>query len=240
MNNQLKALYQSKWNDITNAVSQLEVKAASPLLIKVSDEYYHADIRVMVVGQETDGWHGCFNEKQKSVSELMDSYYDYFYKISLNGRKRTKRAFWNNKNFSFFEKSIKAEGKSVSFIWNNISKIGNMGRGRPHPNIKKIERESFNVIRSEIEILKPNLIIFTTGKRDEYIKFHFGAHSLFLPKLYLLDNELAKETVNLIAELKLELFPNTCAVRVEHPNRRTLDKKLILKVIEQCWQSKTI
>lgn len=235
MNNLLKKLYENKWDALTNNVTQLKSKAASPLLIKVSDDYINSDLKVMVIGQETDGWFGYFNETQPSIEKLMDGYYDYFYKISKNGKKRSKRAFWNNKNFEFFEKSIKVEGKSVQFIWNNISKIGGTGRGKPKRDIWELEKSTFDVIRGEIEILKPDLIIFTTGSRDNYIKFHCGNETKFISKLYFEGNVLADKTNNLIAEVKMQHFPNTCAVRVQHPNRRALDNNVILNVIKQCW-----
>jgi len=240
MNEQLQNLYSNKWPLVTERVQDKAVSpAAQPLLIKVNEQYENARLKVIIFGQETDGWHEEFNSYQASVEQLMDRYYRYFNRLSEGGKKRQKRAFWGNKNFNFFAENL-APKKDVEFLWNNISKIGNneTRKGKPHKSIRVLEREYFNVIREEVEILKPDLIIFTTGKRDSYIRHIFGDKTSFAPLLYLQDGKPANETLNLIAEVSLEDFPAISAIRVEHPNRRTLDKALILKLIENCWNKK--
>lgn len=239
MNTELEELYSSKWALLSeNVQSEKVAPAAHPLLIKVTDDYEQAPKKVMIFGQETDGWHEEFNSFQAPVEKMMERYYRYFNKLSPGGKVRQKRAFWGDKNFSFFENNI-APGESVGFLWNNISKIGNFAarKGKPHDSIRQLEIEYFDVIKDEINILKPDFIIFTTGKRDSYIRRIFGQNSTFSPLLYLQDGELAKETVNLIAKVQLESFPDIRAIRIEHPSRRTLDKKLILKLIKQCWNN---
>ena len=57
MNEKLKKLYESKWSKLIKSAKGSN--AAYPLLIKVDDNYQKADVRVMVVGQETAGWGGC-------------------------------------------------------------------------------------------------------------------------------------------------------------------------------------
>jgi hypothetical protein len=244
MNAELKKLYENYWVKLLDEVDSL--LCSNPLLIKVSDEYIDSDVKVMIVGQETDGyWLGELNQKEKSVSDLMTGYFNYFYQISTGGKKRGKRAFWNKKNYKYFEdeltKYFKENNKSVSFIWNNISKIGGKKRGKPNKKIRILEREYFNILRQEIKILKPDIIIFTTGSsRDSYIKYHFdfGSEVEFLPKLCLQNGTLSKDTLNLIAEVKLPKFNKICAVRIEHPNRRTLKNSIILSVIKNIWERK--
>ncbi|MCP8687308.1 hypothetical protein [Marinobacterium sedimentorum] len=240
MNKELKNLYLSKWKQLLDEASRLTVKAAYPLLIKVDQAYVEADIKVMIVGQETDGWHGQLNSGELSVEKLMDGYSDYFNQRTKNGKNRGKRAFWNRKNYKYFEEELTNyyPNNSISFIWNNISKIGNDGRGKPKPLIRSLERNSFNIFSSEFKILKPNIVIFTTGSsRDSYIKHHFGNDVKFNPKLSLSDGVLAEETLNLIAEIKLPQLPSVKAVRIEHPNRRTLSNSLTLKVLTGLLES---
>ena len=246
MNHELKELYESKWDGLLSEASTLIPKAANPLLIKVDTSYSEADIKVMIIGQETDRWHGKLNSRDKTVDMLMKGYFEYFYQISENGKKRGNRAFWNKKNFRYFEvelnKYFKDKNKSVSFVWNNISKIGNAGKseGKAHRDIKALERSNFNVIKCELEILKPDIVIFTTGSsRDSYIKHHFGQNVHFEPKLSLLNGGLSCETLNLIAEIKIPQFENTCFVRIEHPNRRTLSNTISLNVIKSIFENKT-
>lgn len=242
MNDELKKLYQKYWTGLLDAAKSLTIEAANPLLIQVNDKYIKSEIKIMIVGQETDGWHESLNHAS-SVDNLMKGYFDYFYQNSKDGKKRGKRAFWNKKNYLYFEDELtayfKEKDKTVSFIWNNISKIGNNGRGKPKKEILTLERQYFNLLKDEFDILKPNIVIFTTGKRDSYIKHHFGLDTEFIPVLYLKDNLLAEKTASLIAHVKIPKRADICSVRVEHPNRRTLDNSIIVSVIKDIWESKT-
>lgn len=242
MNPALENLYSSKWDSLLEAASVLPSKAANPLLIKVDQTYIDSDIKVMILGQETDGWHGQLNTGKATVENLMDDYFRYFNQISENGKNRGKRAFWNRKNFRFFEENLTEyfRDKSVSFIWNNISKIGNDGRGKPSPSIRKLEREYFNILAEEFSILRPDIVIFTTGStRDSFIKHHFGNKVQFLPKLSLLDGALAEQTLNLLAEVRIPQYPDLKAIRIEHPNRRTLCNSVSLSALKQMFEKET-
>ena len=223
--------------------SKLNCEAANPLLIKVDSEYINSDIKVMIIGQETDSWHGEINSANKTIDELMDDYFKYFYQNPENGKDRGRRAFWNRKNFKYFEDELtdhfKSKDKSISFIWNNISKIGNAGRGQPQEEIMLLERSYFNIIKSEFEILKPDIVIFTTGStRDSYIKYHFGTDVVFKAKLSLDNNVLKDHTLNLLAEVTLPGFENISSIRIEHPNRRTLSNLVSLTVIKEILENK--
>jgi len=236
----LKELYASYWKSLVSKAGSLKARAAYPLLIQTRKQYDNADVKVMIIGQETDKWGGgCFNESLRTVESLMGAYDSYFYE----GRKNDlKRAFWNKKNFSFFEikltKYFSAKGQSVAFLWNNISKIGKHGRGNPGREILTLERDFFKVIKKEVAILKPNLIIFTTGSRDSHIKYHFGKETVIAPILCLEHEPPHKKTKSLIAEVKLEYFPEICAIRVQHPNRRALSNELILEIIIKCLEKR--
>ena len=65
MNQELENLYRSKWDSLLEVASGLPSKASNPLLIKVDQTYIDSDIKVMIVGQETDGWHGQLNTSTK-------------------------------------------------------------------------------------------------------------------------------------------------------------------------------
>jgi hypothetical protein len=238
MNEELKDLYNSHWNLLQTEASKLSVNAAYPLLIKVDQKYIDSDIKVMIVGQETDGWIGDLKNGSFAVEYIMNEYSDYFCEREKHG----KRAFWNRKNFRYFEEKLTTyfSNKDVSFIWNNISKIGSNGRGIPSSSIKKLERSCFNIFLSEFKILKPDIVIFTTGSsRDSYIKHHFGSDVSFEPKLSLINGGLETETLDLIAEVNLPQFSAVKAVRIEHPNRRTLSNVVTLQVIKNWFEKET-
>ncbi len=237
MNKELQGLYLSKWNKLLEEANKLTAKAANPLLIKVDQAYIDSDIKVIIIGQETDGWFGQLNEGEMSVEKLMEAYSGYFNQRADHG----KRAFWNRKNYRYFEDEITKyyHDKNVSFIWNNISKIGSDGRGKPGSSIENLERNHFNIFLREFEILKPDIAIFTTGStRDSYIKHHFGSNVKFYPKLSLNNGIFSSETLNLIAEIIIPQFPSVKALRIEHPNRRTLNNSVTLQVLKDMVENK--
>lgn len=220
INKELEKLYNKHWASLVENANGK--KSAHPLLIKVNNEYQDADIKVMIIGQETDGWNGSFEEKKKSIHALMDDYYNYFYNIattdSLKKRltKKHKRPFWNKKNFKYFQEKLQKEfpEKKISFIWNNVSKIGKLDSGKQTDTIKQFEEEYFkDVFQQEIEILKPNVMIFTIGNRHIPVQH----------------NSLKNIKEEQVSEVIFDEFPNIFAVRTYHPNARIQGGKKHLK-----------
>jgi len=209
MNNKLKKLYNEKWENLI--LHSKGTKAAYPLLIKVSDDYKNADIRVMIVGQETDGWGGLLEENDKSITELQTAYFEYLYK----NKRKNRRPFWNRKNFKYYKEQIikKFPNCKVSFIWSNVSKIGKTSRGEPTKKIASLESNFFNVFEDELKILKPNIIIFSTGDRH-------------IPLRHQTIKAVRNEPVS---EVDLKSYPDIYAVRTYHPNARIEGGKKHLK-----------
>lgn len=234
LNDKLKKLYQTKWSCLLENAHGTE--AAYPLLIKVGDEYKTADIRVMIVGQETDGWIGQLTNGTKSIDGTMETYYNYLYNINngcneKNLKAKTKRPFWNRKNFRYFEEELAKidTNKKFAFIWNNISKIGNDGdnfRGKQKENVRELEKQCFSgIFEKELEILNPNIIIFVTGNRPPPVK-----HDLLPTGL--------KEVTQVIFH---EQFSNIIAVKTYHPNAKIKGgKKHIKKYIVEFIKDKVM
>lgn len=176
MNQKLFDLYNSKWkflNDHLNPIikGNYLIKPTNPLLIRVNNEdaYDSADIRVMIFGQETNNWEGLFG---KSIDELLTVYHTFY---NQGGCWTYSGQFWNGvKRFKeLFQNHF--ENKKVEFIWNNIVKIGKYAeRGFPPNYIYQIEKDYFSIITGEINILKPDIILFFTGPNyDAIIKNNF-------------------------------------------------------------------
>jgi len=243
INSSLEKLYTENWNNLENTAKDIS-NIAHPLLIKVDEGIFcKSDIKVIIFGQETDGWYGKFPRENTpiSVKELMDEYHSYYYK----SKKKGKRPFWNRNNFKYFEEKIsqyfELKNITTAFIWNNISKIGNTGRGKAKKDIRGLEIKYFKVIENEMKILNPDIIIFTTGhSRDKYIIEAFGKdHVEFeYPKLAFGSMQQSYETKKMVAKVKLANFPKIHAIRIEHPNRRTLSNSLIFNVLKDFWETK--
>lgn len=198
MNKALEQLYRGKWNNLIE--NSKELRTAYPLLIKVNEDYVNADIRVMIVGQETDGWIGELQKCEKSIAEAQEEYFKYFYK----SKNKNRRPFWNRKNFRYFKEELvkRWPNKKVGFVWNNVHKIGKISRGKPTPRIIELERRYFDVFGSELDILAPNIIIFASGDRC-------------IPVKHLKVKPVNKDPVSKVHLLD---FPDIFAVRTYHPN----------------------
>ncbi|MCW7553319.1 hypothetical protein NX722_11850 [Endozoicomonas gorgoniicola] len=120
-----------------------------------------------------------------------------------------KSAFW--KAFRYVQKELKKiyPEKEIAYIWNNISKIGRAGTTGVSPELRSIERNYFPVIRDEVEIIKPDIVLFFTGpNRDHDIKFHF-------PDMRLA-NSGSSFTTRQLAKISSTDLPET-SIRTYHP-----------------------
>ena len=112
-------------------------------------------------------------------------------------------------------------GKTISMIWNNISKmsaITKSGGGPVDASVHEIEHEYFHVIPKEIEILKPNILIFFTGPGENtyyrYIQENFTMDGEPLPLASLSVHDVTKLPIR-----EVEL-----AYKTHHPNSTISDK----------------
>jgi hypothetical protein len=156
-------------NHIQETNKNLRNRATNPLMLKCPSGWEEADQRIMIFGQETNYWaNECGNKAVFSGKiERTIKVYDDFYLSN----KMYNSPFWNE-----FRRIKKESGKvrKVSVAWNNIVKIGKLGTGNV-PAINKITKNHFNVIAKEIEILKPDVLVFFTGPvYDSFIEDYLG------------------------------------------------------------------
>ena len=159
---------------------KIEKESADPLLISIADEeaFEKADCRLLIYGQETNGW-GTKNgvEDVESICNEYDIFFNSCKCYHDGGQ------FWNGvKRFnSLLEKKL--FDRKIFLIWNNIIKIGKncsennkeKCKGRPQQHIYNVEREFFPVIKEELILIKPNIVLFFTGPNyDDVIKDNFG------------------------------------------------------------------
>ncbi len=237
-----------------------KVKPAFPLLISTNQYdtngnltenwYTDADIKVMVFGQETNKWTANAEsgmddfgtpptpifDPEISVGAVMGLYEDFY-----SSHKENDGFNFNNRygrfhyGFSTLIKLLteKIPNKTFSFIWNNISKFGIAEqKGKVPSYIYNIEREWFSVIKEEIDILKPDIMLFLTGSDDKKIMDAIGTclrHPLLTPDCIATH------------QLIFSLLPNLLAYRTYHPSARvSAEEKLkhyqaIVNNIEQTF-----
>lgn len=166
INDKLLEVYKENWSEyssrLKNVLSNdtLELKPTNPLLIQIDEEKYQdADIKVMIFGQETNNWDGDFSGDIGHSLEMYDEFFNYDKGKGYGGQ------FWNgfHRFLSILEE--KYPNKTIDSIWNNTIKTGVSGRGMNNPPeyIYEVEKSYFNIIKKEIEILKPDIILFLSG-----------------------------------------------------------------------------
>ncbi|MDR2119131.1 MAG: hypothetical protein LBP25_06325, partial [Tannerellaceae bacterium] len=175
----LLALYRSKWSpyiDLLREIAENDPapEPSNPFLICVDEEeqWTKADLKVMVFGQETCGWEGYAGTPAEYLLDL--------YRRRFHGREweeGDRRPFFRAFSLLAALLAAKFPDKHIQYLWNNIIKVGRSDeKGRPPVHIYELELEYFCVIPSEVEILRPDVILFFTGPDyDDAIRNNFGA-----------------------------------------------------------------
>jgi hypothetical protein len=176
INSELKKIYEKHWDSLLNELYAFTEndEYTSPLLLKFTDAYLRQDHKkIMFFGQETRGWQDKVENQLKTIDEIMDGYERYF----ISNNMKYKKAGKMNARSSFrsgilnLKRGLKQRNLEVDLIWNNINKIGrHREKVGVNATVREIEFNKFNVIEKEIELLKPDFLIFFTGPdRDKEI-----------------------------------------------------------------------
>ena len=181
------------------------------------------DILAEIRGKHTDANGNDLPESEERKG-LTDIYIDYLYRREEDGpnkgeRIRTGKTPFTKWNYNFIDAlQVRLGSKRVEFVWNNLFKIGkgNIGssaRGESPAFIRDIEKECFDVIRQEIEILKPDIIIFAPLTADNVIVEKFGLEN---SDFQLIDDKLPELR-------RIEIPGIKYAARTIHPAYKSND-----------------
>ena len=241
MNNltkQLANLYEPKRNELKQQLEAQDIKVQAPFMLGVALEHNNqggyvdeswwtdADLKVMVFGQEALNWPIPVSDDGTQIQsddfvELYQRFYsdnykgDYFLKDSDNHLAKNK---FFSMGFNGIMSGIKDfvldkqyPGKKAAYLWNNISKLSVGGRYGVSKEIHELEKKYFHVIPQEIEITKPDVLIFLTGPGQNtyynYIKENFKVKGSPIP--------LAGNDVNAVAKHDIEGI--SLAYKTYHP-----------------------
>ena len=168
----LEKLYKKYWDSLrlfrnTNGLS-------SPLLIKTRSK----KIKLFIVGQETfGGWtrdsiKKCQNDYEETLIPCLKTEKP---KKRYQGKWDTwstyRSAFWRTVRTLVAELKINQEKEGIA--WNNINRMDYKGHG-PNNKLKRQMIEKFPLLRQEIKICKPEIIVFFTNQRyDKLLKQTF-------------------------------------------------------------------
>lgn len=183
------------------------------------------DILAEIRGKHTDD-NGNDLPKTEDRNGLTDIYITYLYSRYEDGPKKGERIRkgktpFTKWNYDFIDAlQARLGNKRVEFVWNNLFKIGrgsigSSARGESPAFIKDIEKEYFDVIRQEIEILKPDIIVFAPLNADNVIMEKFALED---NSFQLIDNNLPELQRITIPGIKY-------AARTIHPSKSGVKKE---------------
>ena len=177
------------------------------------EQYKTSKLKLLVVGKETNRWIPMDRaiESPTAVDDLMRNYEEF--KLGL---KYIDRAFWMFCHF--LQSQINGTEASLSFLWTNVWKFDRVHNchtdkkkwvGPPEQTMRNIILENFNVLPIEIEICKPDVVVFFTGPNyDANIKLMF-------PDIE--KHQVDNQTPNKIVRFSSSNLPKK-TYRTYHPN----------------------
>lgn len=162
----LKDLYLSKMDGLAS-ISNSKLVDSGPLLTDCwEEEFSSVNHKILIIGQQTNGW-DAFDEGFVDIDRLQRCYSDF--RLSCNTRFCTS-PFWQAAHH--LRESLNPNCSEVAFQWTNIWKYDS-NNSAPPKELQQLELLHFNVLKDEISIIDPDIVIFFTGPNyDGAIKAH--------------------------------------------------------------------
>ncbi len=202
MKKELIKIYQDRQADFNEIAEKIKTENLhGPFLTSPGERYRNSKIRLLIIGQETNGWY----DIQSKIEGLMNVYEEF----NL-GEKYYSSPFWNVTRK--VERALEIE--EYSSAWTNLNKY-DVNSKRPQGSHEKEISKFDDLLLSEIEILKPDICVFFTGPH-----FDFRLKNIY-------DGiEFRKEDnwkTNQLVTLKHEKLP-TISIRTYHPKYLRMKK----------------
>jgi len=162
MNSRLRDLYARYWSTLAAAIPK-NAHYSAPILISASEAYANADLRLMVVGQQTntwwgaDGWDASLRESAP-IDALLRRYAEFELGKAYPG------PFWSAAHT--LQRQLGSEGTRCGLIWSNLNRVDRaLSKKDPNARATAIEEALGRIplLEGEIRILQPHVLIFFIG-----------------------------------------------------------------------------
>jgi hypothetical protein len=155
MKNELLSLYKNRQKDFKKVLEIFpEDDLAGPFLMSPNPDFYTSSNRLLIIGQETNGWSYHIDDLEKQ----MENYEDFNVGIEYYAS-----PFWNITRK--VENAL--ENKPYSCAWTNLNKF-DLDGGRPYGEYETMISKLDDILLSEMKILNPDFCIFFTGPSFDY------------------------------------------------------------------------
>lgn len=177
----------SNFRNSARLPKRLAHRASAPLLLYPHSRWESAKVKLLVVGQETLRWRfepaklGTEGEAIRTFKEFsaatdgVTSMWDLYRWYSLGRQDSTMNSpFW--RGFRTLDAAVNTEPDSA--MWTNLFKVnvnGSVMRNCTRAEIDKIQKAQNGLLRHEIDVLSPDVIVFFTGpKYDSALRAEFA------------------------------------------------------------------
>lgn len=174
MNKQLSQLYSLYWDSVIQNIYKSK-GSAYPFLITATQHYQNASKRVMICGQETQGWGGEYKDPDVVQPDNIMNLYNGFVNHDNHGGPIQRPGYIVSKHRAYispywnFIWRVMRANPDVGFVMQNVVKIGKRSGAGCNEDIYQLTKEYFPVWRKELDILRPDCIIFLSGTYDDRI-----------------------------------------------------------------------
>lgn len=129
------------------------------VMAEPSSDFSRSRHRLLVVGQETNGWIGYVcGGSESDLDHNLDTYRQFNF-----GEK------YSNIFFRYTNELAEDLVGSNLWMWSNLFKFGKAsGKGAPSAKINELELEHFDVLREEIRLINPTCVVFMTGPNYDH------------------------------------------------------------------------
>ena len=209
LNSELQKIYKPYYEELKKRANELPDETSCPLLMHVFDEYEQSKVKILIVGKETNSWENL--KASLRLEDIIEKYQEFELGhgyIPKNGKKRTLCSpFWNFSRKFYTKSNNVSERKKKGFLWTNISKFDTGHGSRTPENIHRF-KEGFELLRIEVKIIKPDVVLFFTGN-DYNVNIENDLNLSF---------EIVDSKLNIV-QLKdpLNIFPKN-TYKIYHPN----------------------
>lgn len=222
INDRLFNLYKSCTQGLNDLYADLDVHGVEDyvgphLPYCWEEQYLKSKHRLVIFGQETNGWYSDYMKSDEEIRKNIQVYKDF----QLGANNNT--LFWRYAH----QFNLELNGfDDLNFIWMNINKFGrDSAKGKPDKIVLDNEVKYYNLLADELAILQPEVCIFFTGPNyDQDIKNK-------LPDLSF--QELCGFSQRKLARLSSGHLPKF-SYRTYHPgygNRNSMSYRKMLDVI---------
>ncbi|MDD2776578.1 MAG: hypothetical protein PHU06_11530 [Gallionella sp.] len=211
----------SSYLDPQHPISKRSEGLSGLFLTSVSDKYHLAKNKIMIVGSETAGWNVLKpNERYttlESYIEISMNKHQIFFEKKLNRKNERGDRFHN------FTRSVANKCGKDGLIYSNLFCFDwNEGSPIQSHHFEVIKKYSEELLKIQIEILKPQIIIFANGitsvtHRREFFPINGDNQACTNGRDY------SSEGITNHHLWEFDLHKNIRCFRIHHPSTRTKD-----------------